>query len=267
MIAAKRIPCMRHTGSHDSGSDESEKSFAQQSTSRQDEPAPGSPSVPSDDSLRGPLSESVVETQQRALDALAMPARMGRLEAVAGVSKHLAATRQVLLPLQKRRLGLSRSAADQQRTQGAKIHRLLRRIESQLGGDGRIGNTGTAEVRARLGALLKTRFQAERLTADELDRALSDEDADEAAAAYRKALEDSPSRPHPHAAAGRGNGRMWFRFNGFRDRVMDVLDARQSPHSRPTGPHLSKRQLRNQEFWSPTRSDHGNPEPNVPEAE
>lgn len=159
------------------------------------------------------------------------------MTAVARLSAHVAAFATTVLPTLQRELG--RDDVSRLRTSTRSLEHALRALELQLSGDA-ASNADRDPALQLVARLARQTGQQERALLARLgpapQAALHD--------AYSRALRHSPTRPHPSSPHGALAGAA-RRLNTVRDRLMDVLDSRESPHGR-SAPRLlvSARQRR-----------------------
>jgi len=115
------------------------------------------------------------------------------------------------------------------------IEQLLRVLEQQLTGDALAAHIDQKLLVRSLADRLVEYVEQEGRLLDLLRSRLSFEAQRDLAAAYQRALQHGPTRPHPHAPHGRMLSRLAYRLNGSRDRLMDTLDSRHVPT-----PHRSR---------------------------
>lgn len=154
------------------------------------------------------------------------------LDAVTWLSAHLSAVQHVLHPAVARVLH-DRPAVAALRRSTTLIERSLRLLEQSLAGDAHIPALDRAAHRQALVASITAQAAAEQVLLDQLARTLPLEEQRRLVEDYQQALEHAPTRPHPHAPHGALLGALAFRVNGWRDRVMDTVDARRVPSPRP----------------------------------
>lgn len=147
------------------------------------------------------------------------------MTAVARLSAHVAAFATAVLPTLQREVG--RDAAAPLRRSTLSLEHALRALELQLSGD--MAATGAQRTPAvqLVATLARETGQQERALLARLGAPARQELQD----AYCRALRHSPTRPHPSSPHGALAGAA-RRLNTVRDRLMDVLDSRESPHGR-----------------------------------
>ena len=181
---------------------------------------------PSTESL---LARVVEHAPQQALDALS---GKRTLDAVGWASAHLAAVERAIHPVAVRRLSDGDTVVTASRHLSAHIEDGLRTLERLHTGDALVARIDGVRLRRRLAALVDDHIRVLDELVALLDDALSPADQHALAASYRRALEHAPTRPHPHAPHTGALGRIAFRVDALRDRVMDVMDSRHVPAPR-----------------------------------
>lgn len=169
----------------------------------------------------------------RALALLADPGAPP-LEAVTWASAHLSAFQHAVLPVLGRLDDPSVGAA--LRASATRAAASLRLLEQSLSGDALVPSLDRVRARADLVRLLDARQTEEEHVLLRLAAGLTLDELARLADRYDRALEHAPTRPHPHTPGGALVERVAFGVNGWRDRVMDSVDARHVPSPRPVIP-------------------------------
>lgn len=169
--------------------------------------------------------EDAHEQAHRALDEGAT------LDAVVWLSAHLAATHRVLTPA-LRRLTREGSMRQRQRMIDLRLERLLRIAERRHSGDALAASLSENHLDNVLRVAISDHARAERAVLGQLVSTLPDEDLDALVSAYAQALQQAPTRPHPHAPHHGVLGAAAFRVDAWRDRLMNTMDSRHVPTPR-----------------------------------
>ena len=179
--------------------------------------------------------QGIEDTLDVALALLDDPSA-GPLDAVIWLSAHLSAVQQVVQPAVRRTLD-DRAAVRSLRVGAIRIERTLRLLEQSLSGDGLVAGLDRNKMGHELFDAVRTQAAGERALLIRLEARLTPDEQRELGGAYQVALERAPTRPHPHAPHGFLLGALAFRVNGWRDRLLDTLDARlvttPKPHHAP----------------------------------
>lgn len=144
------------------------------------------------------------------------------LDAMAWLSAHIAAVDRAVYPVVRRSVPNGRNVVSHQRGIAAQLARTLRVVERRHSGDALASGLDNT----RLLSVLHENIEAHKVAQGELvgllEEALSDAEQAIVINAYSDALEHAPTRPHPHL----GRGRLLFRLDALRDRLLDVMDGR-----------------------------------------
>lgn len=179
---------------------------------------------------RQPL-QVIEDTLEVALALLDDPTA-GPLDAVMWLSAHLSAVQHVVQPAVRRTLD-DRAAVQSLRAGATRIERILRLLEQSLSGDGLVVGLDRNKMGHELLDMVRAQAAMERALLLRLADRLSPDEQRQLGASYQRALEHAPTRPHPHTPHGRLLGAPAFRVNGWRDRLLDTLDARRVTTPKP----------------------------------
>lgn len=171
-----------------------------------------------------------------ALAALADPSRPP-MDAVVWLSVHLASVQRVVQPEVRRTLGSD--AARRLAAVTRETERAAREVERVHGGDATAVRLNGDDVVDDLREALAAQAGHEQVVLEGLARVLSHEEQRALVVAYLDALEQAPTRPHPHTPHGGASGAVAFRVNAWRDRVLDAMDVRHVPTPRTPEHHLT----------------------------
>lgn len=180
-----------------------------------------------------PLSSTVEAAHEHALAALSQEPTP-TLDAVIWLSAHLTAVDHVVQP-RLRRLGIAPAAVLAEQDQlNRQVQRELRALEQILAGDAQARQVSLEPVRDHLIGLLAEHAAGEHLLLRRFALQAGEDTTADVAACYVRAVTTGPTRPHPHLPdSGAVVGGIAYRAAGWRDRALDVLDARQIPLPRP----------------------------------
>jgi hypothetical protein len=157
------------------------------------------------------------------------------MDAVAWMAAHVTAMQRTVLPRAVN--PAERAAARQVRRRSRDLQGALRRLEMRYSGDALVAAMDGDLLQQAALEMMDEHQAAERRLLQLLCGRLGAE-ATDVAAAYRRALEVAPTRPHPHAP-GRGPfGTLAFRLEGWWDRVLNTMDARHVPTPRRDRPSV-----------------------------
>ena len=159
------------------------------------------------------------------------------LDAAIGVlSQHLAATESVLLPALRRWLPDGHTRAATLVGHDRELEQALRLIEQRIYGDMLAPEGTVEELRAGLADLLAAHAGAEQAAVAELERRCGPARCGSVLAQLRAADGHGPTRPHPHLLGSRMLGHLALAALSLWDRVLDEMDGRTVPDSRPRRP-------------------------------
>ena len=192
-------------------------------------------SCPMSDQLIG-LTEIEV-AHERAFAALDGPSE-SMLDAVVWLSAHLAAVQHVVRPAASRVLGDAPAIKAMDRG-AVRLERTLRSLEQFASGDALAAGTDAGRLTRELTRSVGAQADREHAILRRLGDVLTPQEQADLVAAYRRALEQAPTRPHPHTPHAGRVGALAFWVNARRDRVMDTLDARHVPT-----PHRARAQVK-----------------------
>lgn len=192
------------------------------------EPTPSSPRS----AAWAALERDVADALDRARTALRSPD--APLDGVVWASAHLAAFERAVLPVVRRVIGDGRAAVAAVRRHATRLEGVLRMLERRETGDVLAAQMDEERLCRELVDLLTEHARMERVLLVRLGDRLNAAEQDALAAAYRRALEHAPTRPHPHVPHSGPLGALAFRVDAVRDRLMDVMDARHVPAPRAT---------------------------------
>lgn len=102
----------------------------------------------------------------------------------------------------------------------------LRLLECQLSGEAHAVTLPATAPLAALALRLGNYWQAERALVSRLEERLADDEREELADRYRRALDRAPTRPHPRCPRSWPLRHVAFWLHGRWDRVLDTVDAR-----------------------------------------
>jgi hypothetical protein len=148
------------------------------------------------------------------------------LDAVGWLSAHLATADRVL----HRSLGRG-----QRRVLRPAAHTLqeeVRWLEQVHSGDALVAGRDAEQQRQHAVQAIDTYAEVERLVLTSLVAQLDDDRRQDLVAAYRRALEVAPTRPHPHLPSRGLAGAVAFRIESWWDRAMNTMDSRHVPTPR-----------------------------------
>ncbi|MDQ1704299.1 MAG: hypothetical protein QOF18_665 [Frankiaceae bacterium] len=154
------------------------------------------------------------------------------LDAVVWLSAHLAATLRSLHRPARHLLAARPLLADQL-TLDRRLERMLRIAEQRHSGDALAAALDEDRLERALRAAVVAHVRHERRLLTVLVDVLDEGALADLEAAYGAALEQAPTRPHPHAPHTGVLGVAAFRVDAWRDRVMDTMDSRHVPTPRP----------------------------------
>jgi hypothetical protein len=183
-----------------------------------------------DRDLRSVVTHAEAEAQ-RLLDT----AGTAPLDIVAWLSAHVAALERAVYPVAKHTLPDGSAIVSQHREIITRLTRALRIIERHQSGDVLASGLNRDRMMAGLRALVDEHVRAETQLVDRLVDTLTDSDQSSLMRAYEVALEHAPTRPHPHLH----RGRLLFRLDGLRDRLLDTMDGRHVPMPRLVKAHIT----------------------------
>jgi hypothetical protein len=153
------------------------------------------------------------------------------LDAVVWLSAHLAAVHRVIQPALRRLPGES-AARQRQRMLDLQLERLLRIAERRFSGDAQAAALSTDNLERGLRSALADHAHAEHGLVGQLESVLSTEELTALSSSYAAALQHAPTRPHPHAPHFGLLGLAAFRFDAWRDKLLDTMDSRHVPAPR-----------------------------------
>jgi hypothetical protein len=159
------------------------------------------------------------------------------LDAVVWLSAHLAAVQHVVHPAALRVLGDTRAVAALGRGT-VRVERTLRSLEQLVTGDGLAAGIDGGWLIRELTTSVNAQAAREHAVLRRLRDDMTPEEQRELITTYQRALEQAPTRPHPHTPHTGKSGALAFWVNARRDRIMDTLDARHVPT-----PHRARPQL------------------------
>ena len=177
------------------------------------------------------FQDDVAHALDQAQQALVSPDARS-LDGVVWAAAHLAAFERAVLPVVRRTVGDGPTAVEEVRRHATVLENALRMFERWHTGDVLAAQVDAARLRRRLLELLMEHGRVERRLLSRLGDRLNPTEQEALAAAYRRALEHAPTRPHPHVPHGGALGALAFRVDAFRDRLMDVMDSRHVPTPR-----------------------------------
>ncbi|MDR0346366.1 MAG: hypothetical protein LBI49_25260 [Nocardiopsaceae bacterium] len=102
----------------------------------------------------------------------------------------------------------------------------LRLLECQLSGEARAAALPASAPLAALALRLGSYWQVERALVSWLEQRLADDEREDLADRYRRALDRAPTRPHPWCPRSWPLRHVAFWLHGRWDRVLDTVDAR-----------------------------------------
>lgn len=144
------------------------------------------------------------------------------LDAMAWLSAHIAAVDRAVYPAVRRSLPDGRQIVSHQRTVAAQLARTLRVVERRHSGDALASGLNNTRLLTVLHENIEAHKAAQSDLVGRLEETLSAAEQAIVINAYQQALEHAPTRPHPHL----GRGRLIFRIDAIRDRLLDVMDGR-----------------------------------------
>jgi len=160
------------------------------------------------------------------------------LQAVSWLAAHLAAVEGVVDGLLRAHSIATPGELRERRNVHRRLQRELRVFEQALAGDALAAHVGVAACRDRVIGSLAEHAVDEHALLERLGRAIGAEASALAAARYRDALANGPTRPHPHLPSGLPViGAVVRRAARARDHVLDVFDGRHNPLPRQRKPH------------------------------
>jgi hypothetical protein len=194
------------------------------------EPPP--PSIPADQprhDLRSVVTHAEAEAE-RLLDT----AGTAPLDVVAWLSAHIAAMERSVYPVAKDALPDGQQVLAAHREITGRLTRTLRVVERRYSGDVLASGLSSERLFQNLRALVEDYHVADGELVDRLVATLSPAAQEELIGAYETALEQAPTRPHPHLH----RGGLMFRLDGLRDRILDAMDGRHVPVPRLVKHHI-----------------------------
>jgi hypothetical protein len=159
------------------------------------------------------------------------------LDAIAWLSAHLAAVQHVVRPATLRILGDTPAVTALDRGT-VRIERTLRSLEQLASGDRLAAGVDARWLPRELTRSVNAQADREHRILGRLGGDMTSKEQEEPVAAYRRALQQAPTRPHPQTAH-RQVGALAFWVDARRDRIMDTLDARHVPT-----PHRARAQVK-----------------------
>jgi len=160
------------------------------------------------------------------------------LDAVVWLSAHLAAVQHVVRPAALRVLGDTPSVTALDRGT-VRVERTVRSLEQLASGDGLAAGVDEGWLTRELTRAVNAQADREHRILGRLANDMPPKEQAELVAAYRRALEQAPTRPHPHTPHTGRWGALAFWVDARRDRIMDTLDSRHVPT-----PHRARAQVK-----------------------
>jgi hypothetical protein len=177
---------------------------------------------------RESLADTFAADHERAVLALRNHGRVG-LDAVVILSAHLMASERVLQPEVRRQTRDTTALLEAHARIDRRLQRALRALEQISAGDTFASQLDEGKVRSRLLQLVDEHSVSEARLVDSLALGLGGERETALTQRYHHLMQHGPTRPHPHTPWRGPLARLGYAFDSFRDRVLDVMDARSRP--------------------------------------
>jgi hypothetical protein len=177
---------------------------------------------------RESLADTFAADHQRAAAALRHHGRAG-LEAVVVLSAHLMAAERVLQPEVRRQSDDAGTLLAAHARIDRRLQRALRALEQIEAGDTFASRLDEKAVRTRLLRLVDEHSVSEARLVEHVAFGLGGERETSLTRRYHHLMQHGPTRPHPHTPWHGPLARIGYVFDSFRDRVLDVMDARSRP--------------------------------------
>jgi hypothetical protein len=152
---------------------------------------------------------------------------------LATLSRHLAAVEDVVYPELRKRIPDGRAVSAEQIHLARQMELVMRMIEGTFYGDA----YAIAVPRSLLWDDIASQFEehdaAEQQVIRWLEEALDDQEQENLAEDFAKAVERAPTRPHPYSPHSAVLGRLSHKLWALADRALDTMDGRIIPTQPP----------------------------------
>ena len=152
---------------------------------------------------------------------------------LATLSRHLAAVEDVIYPEVRKHIENGKAIAAHQIHRARQMELLMRMIEGTFYGDAYAIAVPRVVLWEDMAAQLDEHVAAEQELVSRLEQILDDSEQEALAAAFAKAVERAPTRPHPYSPHSAVLGRLSHRLWALADRAMDTMDGRIIPTQPP----------------------------------
>jgi hypothetical protein len=152
---------------------------------------------------------------------------------LATLSRHLAAVEDVVYPELRKRVPDGRPVAAEQIHLSRQMELVMRMIEGTFYGDAYAIAVPRVVLWDDIAAQFDEHDTAEKDVVRWLEEAIDQEQQEHLAAAFAKAVEHAPTRPHPYSPHSAVLGRLSHRLWALADRALDTMDGRIIPTQPP----------------------------------